>query len=229
MYNSLFYSHQESNQDTSPDIFKKFLSEKYDFSPSSVVDLGCGRGAFLKTFLDSGAKVYGIDGPWVPWKQLLIPAECFLSTDITKGFPKVRKVDLAICLEMAEHVPEKFSELIVDFLTDSADVIYFSAAIPSQGGAGHVNEQWQSYWADLFFKKGYLPNVQIREFVWAMKDYSPYYAQNGVIYAKDGSVFVTPKSNMTLNVVHPAIYNKKINRYKWLEFLYSKIINFVYR
>jgi uncharacterized membrane protein YobD (UPF0266 family) len=64
------------------------------------MDLGCNRGEFLRIFLESGVKVYGIDCPWVPEKKLLIPTECFLSTDITKEFSKVRKMNLTNCLEI---------------------------------------------------------------------------------------------------------------------------------
>ena len=232
MYNAIFYSHQEKNQDTSPEIFRDFLQEKFDFSPKSVIDLGCGRGGFLNTFAKVGAKVNGLDGPWVPENQLLIPKSCFTSVDITKKFPDPIASDLAICLEMAEHLPAAFAEPIVDYLVRCSDVVYFSAAIPSQGGAGHVNEQWQDYWAELFLKKGYTPNLEIREFVWDRKDYSPYYAQNGILYIREGSRISKSDKGCNkglINVIHPAIFNKKMRRYKWLESIYTFAINLIYK
>jgi len=35
------------------------------------------------------------------------------------------------------------------------DNVLFSAAIPNQGGTGHINEQWQEYWAEKFYANGF--------------------------------------------------------------------------
>jgi hypothetical protein len=34
------------------------------------------------------------------------------------------------------------------------EVVLFSAAIPFQGGVGHINEQWPDYWVKYFSKTG---------------------------------------------------------------------------
>ena len=63
-----------------------------------------------------------------------------------------RKFDLAISLEVAEHLKSSSSEDFVQSLTTLAPMILFSAAIPHQGGLHHINEQWLEYWGDLFNK-----------------------------------------------------------------------------
>src|SRR6476620_3902479 len=50
--------------------------------PGSVVDLGCGTGAWLRAAQELGAgAILGVDGDWVPREQLLIPADRFLAAD----------------------------------------------------------------------------------------------------------------------------------------------------
>ena len=41
---------------------------------------------------------------------------------------------------------DRYADNYINSLTRLAPVILFSAAIPFQGGSGHVNEQWPEYW-----------------------------------------------------------------------------------
>lgn len=65
-----------------------------------------------------------------------------------------KKYDMVQCLETAEHMEPENAETVVANLTDISDIVLFSAAIPYQRGAHHVNEQWPGYWIELFAKKG---------------------------------------------------------------------------
>lgn len=56
-----------------------------------------------------------------------------------------RRFDLAMTIEVAEHLTPVRADSFVEDLTRLSDVVLFSAAIPAQGGINHVNEQWQSY------------------------------------------------------------------------------------
>src|SRR5437879_5333008 len=117
--------------------------------PQSVVDVGCGRGAWLTAFQKLGvSKILGIDGPHVDKTRLLIPSECFRSVDLSQPFELPGRHDLVLCLEVAEHLPGSMANSLVKTLTKASSVIVFSAAIPGQGGTGHVNEQWPEYWCE---------------------------------------------------------------------------------
>jgi hypothetical protein len=59
-----------------------------------------------------------------------------------------RRFDLAMCLEVAEHLEEKYTDLIIENITRHSDLLIFSAATPGQGGWGHVNEQPFEYWEE---------------------------------------------------------------------------------
>jgi hypothetical protein len=70
----------------------------------------------------------------------------------------------------------------VEDLTRHGSLVMFSAAIPSQGGENHLNEQWPSYWADLFAAKGYVAVDCLRRRIWDDERVAFWYAQNLVLY-----------------------------------------------
>jgi len=122
-------------------------------NPKKVLDVGCGRGSFLKLFADNGVEfINGIDGDWVNEGDLDIPLKFFRYADLEKKVQIYDKFDLAICLEVAEHLTSGRAPSFVDDLCRLSDVVLFSAAIPFQGGTNHINERPITYWADLFKK-----------------------------------------------------------------------------
>jgi SAM-dependent methyltransferase len=131
--------------------------------PKSVLDIGCGPGAWLKVFKDNGAEVIcGVDGDYVDRSTLLINGECFRATDLTQPFRLDREYDLVVCIEVAEHLPATQAENLIELLTAAAPVVLFSAAIPGQGGDNHINEQWPQYWRERFAERDWVMLDPIR-------------------------------------------------------------------
>jgi hypothetical protein len=158
------------------------------FHPHNVADIGCGIGIWLSAFRKGGvADGHGIDGSWVKPEQLVIPRECFLAGDLNNPKYAVkqlgRKFDMAICLEVAEHLPSQSADELVEALVGLSDLICFSAAIPGQGGYKHINEQWQSYWAQKFLERGFQVFDIIRPQIAGDHKIPFYYRQNVVVYA----------------------------------------------
>lgn len=123
--------------------------------PKSVIDLGCGPGAWLRAFKENGVEVVcGIDGEYVDQSTLLIDKTEFVAADLTKPINISRDYDLAICIEVAEHLPDSATNHLIAQLAKAAPLVLFSAAIPGQGGINHVNEQWPSYWHKRFSEQG---------------------------------------------------------------------------
>jgi SAM-dependent methyltransferase len=149
---------------------------------TSVVDVGCGTGAWLRVFSESGADVLGVDGDYVRPDQLEIPAECFRGMDLTRPISLDRRFDLVLCLEVAEHLPSSVADELVEGLCRLGDIVLFSAAIPYQGGREHVNEQWPEYWAEKFRASGFVALDPFRARLWAEHEVEPWIAQNVVLY-----------------------------------------------
>jgi hypothetical protein len=86
----------------------------------SVIDIGCGLGAWLKVFQENGVKnIRGLDGNYIDQSRLLIDANYFNSVDLAQPI-KINveeRYDLAICLEVAEHLPASAAPHLVRALT----------------------------------------------------------------------------------------------------------------
>lgn len=163
-------------------------------TPKSVVDIGCGQGLWLRACIENGVEdVRGYDGAYVERAKLHIPQEQFVAADLEKPLPFDRTFDMAVCLEVAEHLSHDASRTLIDNLTTAAPVILFSAAIPGQQGVHHINEQWPAYWEERFKEKGYVPVDCIRRHILGNTKVAFFYAQNILMYVKESAAPNYPK------------------------------------
>ena len=180
--------------------------------PSKVIDIGCGTGSWLKVAKKLGAnRVLGIDGVQVSKALLEIEVNEFQKHNLTSPFVSNEKFDLAICLEVAEHLPESAADTLVDTLADVSNILLFSAALPGQGGQNHINEQWPEYWQHKFATKGLYPLDIIRVKHWLNDEVDWWYKQNMVLYTTRN---LAEKFNVVPNrkiqtYIHPDLFNLK--------------------
>lgn len=189
-----------------------------DLAPvRSVLDVGCGTGQWLAAFRSCGVEdLVGIDGPWVPRQLLAVPEAHVLVQDLTRPEPPGRRFDLAVCLEVAEHLSAGSAAGLVDLLVEAAPLVLFSAAVPGQGGSGHVNEQWPPYWASRFAERGYVVVDALRPVLWDDERVPPYMRQNLLVYARPEVIEAHPglaearraTDPRRLAVVHPGEFRK---------------------
>lgn len=152
-------------------------------SVESVVDFGCGRGAWLQAFAENGVHhLLGIDGAAIDDVDILVDANCVWRRDLREPVPLSRVYDLAVCLEVAEHLPASAGSNIVRSLTGAAPLVLFSAAIPGQGGEHHINERWPDYWREVFDSQGFERLDPIRPRIRGQADIEWWYRQNIYLY-----------------------------------------------
>ncbi len=190
--------------------------------PASVVDVGCGLGTWLEAFAAAGVEtILGIDGDHVDPEKLRIPPERFLAADLARPLrmplPGIlpRRFDLAVSLEVAEHLEPTCAASFVETLTSLAPAVLFSAAVPRQGGTCHRNEQWPEYWAALFAARGYATVDCIRPRIWDDAEVAYYYAQNILLFAEPAMTAARPA--LRPFVVAPGGALARIHPRKWLE------------
>ena len=78
---------------------------------TSVIDVGCGTGGWLRAFADRGVSdLLGLDSQRVPLDLMELDREQFRAVDLTEPLTVERHFDLAVSLEVAEHLPEASAE-----------------------------------------------------------------------------------------------------------------------
>ncbi|MEO8224300.1 MAG: methyltransferase domain-containing protein [Gammaproteobacteria bacterium] len=185
---------------------------------SSAIDVGCGVGTWLSVLARHDVTgIQGVDGPWVDVANLAIPRENFTHHDLREDRNFGRRFDLAISLEVAEHLPPDRATGFVGWLTGLSDIVLFSAATPQQGGKNHYNEQWQDYWAALFAARDYVPADFIRAKIWNDAKIATWYRQNLLVYVRRNRL---PELRLQhgagvpgpLSIVHPEVFLAKLDR-----------------
>jgi hypothetical protein len=194
--------------------------------PSGLLDVGCGEGHWMREAhrLWSTSTMLGLDlvedtehgfpmtsawdaelGQRMPLRGGPSPTE-----KDENGMPATAlyRWPLVLCLEVAEHVSPEAGDWLVEELCRVAERVVFSAAIPGQGGDGHVNEQWPTYWWERFAQQGWRLHDPYRPHLWRLPDVEPWYAQNLLLaqpIGNGGGIGEPP-----LHLVHPAVFDAKL-------------------
>jgi len=192
--------------------------------PVSVVDVGCGEGWWAWEWVISEAAdcADGIDGQWPGAGDAITQADGlpdprgeravldFVPMDldnVNEQWSADPRYDVAICLEVAEHL--RNPDALLGWLRKLAPVVFFSAAVPGQPGAGHINCRWQADWAENFKDAGWWTH-DIRPSIWGDGRIEWWYRQN-LFVAWDPTVDhryapVVPKDEPVMSVVHPEMW-----------------------
>jgi SAM-dependent methyltransferase len=136
------------------DIVADALAARLPFN--DVLDLGCGSGFLIARLARHGKAVTGVDGS--PDSHIFAAAEVrhkIMIRDLRQPLD-LGRYDLVICSEVAEHLPAAHADtLVASVCRNAVGWVFFTAALPGQGGHGHVNEQPHDYWIDKFRRRGY--------------------------------------------------------------------------
>lgn len=151
--------------------------------PKRVIDVGCGPGMYVRAILNKGISSVGYDistelnhSPYVIVKDL---------------FDIEETADLIICLEVAEHLEPMYSSYIVEKLisiVESGGSIIWSAAVPGQGGVGHINCRPKEFWHTKFMQhkeiyRNYLAENLLRNYI-LHKPYMGWFYNNFMIFSR---------------------------------------------
>jgi SAM-dependent methyltransferase len=181
-YDDTFYQYVSGTSDDSAMVIAPLIFEV--FRPASILDIGCGTGAWLRTFIDMYKldDVRGVDGNYIKDSFRKIPKEKFTEYDLTNFYDAGRQFDMSLSVEVGEHLPDSSSDNLVKSLTNAAKCVVFSAAMPGQGGTYHINEQNPEYWAEKFAKHGYVCIDYLRPKIWDNEKVYWWYRQNILMF-----------------------------------------------
>jgi SAM-dependent methyltransferase len=176
----------------------------------TVVDVGCGEGWWALEFAARGCQVLGLDGAYVHGSPL---GDRFRAWDLATPLPDdLGTFDLAVCLEVAEHLPPERAAGFISDLCRLAPTVAFSAAVPGQGGVGHVNEQPPGYWVDHFAVHGFEVSGALRWGLWDDNRVEVWYRQNLLVATSTPDdfpgLFDTPLAAPHY-LVHPILFDAR--------------------
>jgi SAM-dependent methyltransferase len=211
-YNDAFYDEQWLGSLASARVVLGHMIEY--LRPLSVVDVGCGRGSWLAAWAELGVPtLVGIDGPWNKQDRMVHPAIQFRQADLERPLPDCERFDLAMSIEVVEHLSPTAGEAVVDSLTRMADAVVFSAAFPGQGGTNHIHERYHSHWGGLFRARGFRVYDLFRPRLWADERVMPWHRANVFLYLRAGhsltSAGLPEIAELSfMDCVHPWLYER---------------------
>lgn len=127
----------------------------------SVIDVGCGSGAFAAEFTRQGVRAIGLEhsrhGVELARRQ---GVDCRPFDVARPVAAQIRETgDLVYSFEVAEHVPASLADSFVHFMTCLGPLVVFTAAQPGQEGIGHINVQPLNYWIEKFERAGFSHSI----------------------------------------------------------------------
>lgn len=125
-------------------------------------DIGCGNGYIIRNLFRKNKQVWGIDGSEDFFAYIEEEIRPYVyRVDLTERHG-LQGADVSICLEVAEHIEEKFSDVLVqNIVSTNAKTIIFTAAPPGQEGINHINLKPAAFWLKKFERFGYFPNTEL--------------------------------------------------------------------
>ncbi len=147
-----------------------------------IIDFGCGNGKYVSYLQDKGLDVIGIEGDVDTVTELIGVIE----QDLTKQFQF--ECSNAICLEVGEHIPKRYSMQFLDNLTNNTkDTIILSWALPGQIGYYHVNCRSNKWVIGQMRKRGFKYLKQDTDLARnIVEDRFDYFKKTIMIFKKEG-------------------------------------------
>ncbi|HET8626165.1 MAG TPA: glycosyltransferase [Thermomicrobiales bacterium] len=129
-----------------------------DSHPRTSIEYGCAKGFLVETLREAGVEAYGIDFSPHAIAEVYEPLRPYCRVGDVREAPPApwpRRYDVAICMEVLEHLDPRDALTAIRTLADAADVVYFSSNPDEEfPEATHVNVQPAAYWEDLFAQAG---------------------------------------------------------------------------
>jgi hypothetical protein len=181
-------------------------------TPTAILDVGCGEGHWLDAAaaldvefvwgadVDAEATEYRWDAEAGTPLPTLHEASG-LDDDATGGL-----WPLALCLETAEHLTPAGGAHLQRELCRVSEMILWSAAIPGQGGDGHINEAWPRHWAEGFDSLGWAFLDPFRDRLWECADVEPWYRQNLLVAVPRDSIYGADAPEQVRSLVDPVTW-----------------------
>lgn len=127
-------------------------------NPRRVLDAGCAKGFLVEALWERGVEAWGIDISEYAIGEVRMDMRPYCrQASLTE--PIEGRFDLAVCIEVLEHIPAAESRLVIENLTNAADTILFSSTSTDFNEPTHVNVRPTIVWLREFAEAGFAPEL----------------------------------------------------------------------
>ncbi|NTG47595.1 class I SAM-dependent methyltransferase [Agrobacterium rhizogenes] len=126
--------------------------------PRRVLDAGCALGMVVEAFWDRGIEAEGVDISEYAIANVRadMREHCHVAS-LTKPFES--RYDLAVCIEVLEHMPAEEAAIAIGNIAASTDTVLFSSSPRDFEEVTHVNVRPPLSWMKLFGQHGLWPDL----------------------------------------------------------------------
>jgi SAM-dependent methyltransferase len=155
---------------------------------STFLDFGCSTGLYLNEIKKRLPQIESVGYEFA--EDAVNAALCpdVVQFDLTEPLQRSKKENtLSLCLEVLEHIDDANWLPVLTNITKLSDVIIFSAAIPGQGGTGHINCRWKIDWIRRFHSLGWVVDLdKSRHMIDYMRNgyHMGWFANNAMVLVK---------------------------------------------
>lgn len=148
---------EETDTHVFDEVFAKTLHVFINTFGWTALDIGCGKGDYVKYLKGLGVNIEGHDGS--PLTPELSDNICGIA-DFSEP-QNLGKFDIVMSVEVGEHIPVEHEQVFIDNVCRHARKwIILTWAIEGQGGVGHVNCRNNDYIIGRMAERG-----------WSLNDY----------------------------------------------------------
>jgi len=126
-----------------------------ELQPKSVLDIGCGFGYLVGALRERGIDAQGFDISAYAIEHLTPPAvgHCWQADLLT---PPLQRYDLAVCIEVFEHLSAEKLPIALENLCNSADRLLFSSSPNDYSEVSHLSVQPPEFWVRMLAQQGFV-------------------------------------------------------------------------
>lgn len=156
-YGAPFFKYTELDHGWSAELFGQIIWLLY--RPARVVEFGCGIGATCTELYRHGVDVLPVDvsedcRPFIARRSDEV-ARRLVVADLSRPMDnQPTGYDMAVSVEVLEHLPESGAQNAVDTIAASAPLAIVTACPPTGRNPLHPNEQPFPYWIEKFNRAG---------------------------------------------------------------------------
>ena len=173
-------------------------------------DVGCGVGTWLAACAENGIDDYlGIDGYHVDADLLQIPRRNFRTADLREPLTFDRAYDLALSVEVAEHLPPEAGPALVKQLTSAAPAVLFWLRSPGKQAPATSTSDGRAT-GSASSRVTTIPGGRGPSGDLDLNDIPFWYRQNVILYLRSDRLpgdYVAPR---IVDLVHPELLGKHV-------------------